>query len=178
MRRRIAVLLTPVLAVSVATGMLVASLAGSAWAKPITLTFHERNATELFRDVIPCLGDPAPLATITLTVNAVFHVTAAGIDDQGTPDPGDDVFIPPFHVTETTTGTFVAVPDDSSLPTFTGHVTQWDGANSNRKNFAATFTFTVIGHGSDGSTLKFHDTAHFSVTPAGATLEFDKPTCH
>ncbi len=149
-------------------------MAGSAQAsKPITMTFHEKNATETFHDVIPCMGE----GTITTTENGVFHVTAAGIDDQGTPDPEDDQFIPPYHVTGTFTGTVVAVPDDPSLPTFTGHFTQWFGENSNTKNFAATFTFTVIGRGSDGSTLKFHETAHFSVSAQGATLEFDKLRC-
>ncbi len=153
-------------------------MAGSAQAsRPITMTFHEKNATETFHDVIPCLGEGGVGATITTTENGVFHVTAAGIDDQGTPDPEDDVFIPPYHVTGTFTGTFEAVPDDSSLPTFTGHFTQWFGENSNTKNFAATFTFTVIGRGSDGSVLKFHETAHFSVSAQGATLEFDKPRC-
>jgi opacity protein-like surface antigen len=163
---------------AVLTGALFLGLtAGAAAAKPVTITFHEKNATETFKDVIPCLGEePAP-ATITTTENGVFHVTAAGIDDQGTPDPNDDTFIPPYHVTGTFTGTFVAVPDDSSLPTFTGHFTQWFGENANRKNFVTTFTFTVIGTGTDGSSLRFHETAHFSVTPGGATLEFDKPRC-
>jgi opacity protein-like surface antigen len=165
------------LLVAVATVLLLAVMSGTATASPVTFTFHEKNATTTFQDVIPCLGeDPVP-ATITTTENGVFHVTAAGIDDQGTPDPSDDVFIPPYHVTGTFTGTFLAVPDDPSFPTFTGHFTQWFGENSNRANFAATFTFTVIGSGSDGSALKFHETAHFSVTPNGATLEFDKPRC-
>jgi hypothetical protein len=168
-----------ILAVSLLVGVLVAALAGSAWAKPITLTFHEKNAIDTFHDVIPCLGEGAGApATITTIENGVFHVTAAGIDDKGTPDPDDDQFIPPYHVTGTFTGTFVALPDDSTLPTYAGHFTQWFGENSNRKNFATTFTFTVMGLGSDGSVIKFHETAHFSVTPSGATLEFDKPTCH
>lgn len=153
------------------------AMAGSALAsKPITLTFHEKHATDTFHEEIPCIDGGAE-ATITITENGVFHVTAAGIDDQGTPDPDDDVFIPPYHVTGTFTGTFVAVPDDPSLPTFTGHFTQWFGENSNTKTHVGTFTFTVIGHGSDGSTLKFHDTAHFRVTPQGVVLEFDKPRC-
>jgi hypothetical protein len=151
--------------------------AGSAQAAPVTLTFHEKNEVETFHDVFPCLGQGGAPATITTTENGVFHVTAAGIDDQGTPDPGDDTFIPPSHVTGTFTGTFLAVPDDPSLPTFTGHFTQWFGENSNNQNVAATFTFTIIGTGSDGSVIKFHETAHFSATPQGATLEFDEPRC-
>jgi len=167
-----------ILAVSIVAGLLVAALGGPAWAAPITLTFHEKNSVDTFHDSIPCLGDGGAPATITTTENGVFHVTAAGIDDQGTPDPDDDVFIPPYHVTGTFTGTFVAVPDDSALPTYQGHFTQWFGENANRANSAATFTFTVIGRGSDGSVIKFHETAHFSVTPAGVTTEFDKTVCH
>src|SRR6266545_5810805 len=152
--------------------------AGSARAsKPVTVTFHEKNATESFHDVIPCLEGGAG-ATITTTENGVFHVTAAGIDDQGTPDPEDDVFIPPYHITGTFTGTVVAVPDDPSLPTYTGHFTTWFGENSNAKSFVDTDTFTVIAHGSDGSIIKFHDTFHVTVNAQGqVTVEFDKPHC-
>ena len=145
-------------------------MAGSAAAsRPVTLTFHEKNATETFQDVIPCLADEPIPATITVTENGVFHVTAAGI--------AGDQFIPPYHVTGTFTGTFEAVPEDSSFPTFTGHFTQWFGENFNTKNHVGTFTFTVIGRGSDGSRLRFHETAHFLVTPHGVVLEFDKPRC-
>ena len=166
------------LAVSALVGLVVVAMSGSAWARPITLTFHEKNATETFHDVIPCLGDEPVPATITTTENSVFHVTAAGIDDQGTPDPEDDVFIPPYHLTGTFTGTFIAVPDDRSLPTFRGHFTQWFGENSNRKTLTSTFTFTVIGRAADGSVIKFHETAHFGVTPSGVTFEFDMARCH
>jgi hypothetical protein len=167
------------IAVLATAALLVGMLAGTAWAKPITLTFHERNAVETFHDVIPCLGDEGALATITVTESGVFHVTAAGIDENDPADPEDDVFIPPYHVTGTFHGTFVAVPDDDSLPTFRGRFTQWFGENSNRKNFTATFTFTVIGHGDDGSVIKFHDTAHITMNAHGdVTVEFDKPLCH
>jgi hypothetical protein len=113
-----------------------------------------------------------------VTESGVFHVTAAGIDDQGTPDPSDDVFIPPFHVNGTFHGTVEAVPDDSSLPTFTGHYNSRFMENFNTRNHVGNFTFTVIAQGSDGSTVKFHEVGHFRVTPSGATTEFDKPTCH
>jgi hypothetical protein len=159
------------------TTLLFAAMSGTAQAAPVTMTFHEKSVTDTFHDVIPCLGEGGALGTITTTENGVFHVTAAAIDDQGTPDPDDDVFIPPYHVTGTFTGTFVAVPDDPSLPRFTGHFTQWFGENVNTKNVADTFTFTVIGRGSDGSVIRFHDTAHFSVTPNGAVLTFDRFRC-
>ena len=147
-------------------------LASPAWAKPVTVTEHEHKVTSTFHDVIPCFGADGAPATITTTENGVFHVTAAGIDDDGN-------VIPPYHVTGTFTGTFVAVPDDSSLPTFTGRFTQWFGENSNSGgSLIDTFTFHVIGHGSDGSTLKFHENAHITVGPDGTvTVSFDKPRC-
>src|SRR6266498_2367646 len=97
------------------------------WAAPITLTFHEKNSVDTFHDVIPCLGDGGAPATITTTENGVIHLTAAGFDENGNP-------IPPYHLTGTFTGTFVAVPDDPSLPTYTGHFATWFGENSNRKS--------------------------------------------
>jgi hypothetical protein len=39
-----------------------------------------------------------------------------------------------------------------------------------------TFTITVHGTGSDGSSFKVHETDHFNTTPAGA--EFFFTHCH
>jgi hypothetical protein len=131
-----------------------------AWAHATTKTFHIHNGTQTFVDRVPCIGGKA---TITLTFNAVFHQTriAAHL----------------FHVTETMTGTFVAVPLHPSRPTFTGHFTQWHGFNSNRQSLTGTFTFSVHGVGSDGSTVNFHEVAHFTMTKSGVTVKFDKATC-
>jgi hypothetical protein len=128
------------------------------------VTTHEHNATDTFTDVVPCVPG-SPLYDITITYNEVDHVTF-------TPNGS-------FHATFTQTGTFVAVPDsDPSLPTYTGHFTQWDGFNGNRQNATGTFTFTIHGTGSDGSSIDFHETAHFTVNPDGTvTSEFDKVTC-
>jgi hypothetical protein len=82
--------------------------------------------------------------------------TAAALDENGDP-------IPPYHITGTFTGTVTAVPEDPSLPTYTGHFTTWFGENSNQKTFNDTDTFTVILTGNDGSTVKFHDTFHVTV---------------
>lgn len=38
-------------------------------------------------------------------------------------------------------------------------------------------TFTAHLTGSDGSTIKFHDTAHLSTSASGLTVSFDKPMC-
>jgi len=134
------------------------ALPAQAGATSQTLTIH--NGTDTFVDVNPCTGDPA---TITLTFNAVMHLT---ILESGA-----------VHGTETQAGTFQLVPRDPSLPSFTGRFTEWDGFNANSRNFAATFTFHVIGKGSDGSILRFHEDAHFSVSASGMTVEFDRPRC-
>jgi len=123
-----------------------------------TETFH--NVTETFSDVNACTGDPG---TVTITYNGVVHVTLL---PNGT-----------SHFTITQTGDVVFVPDDPSLPTYTGHFTNWAGFNSNNKNGAGTFTFTVHVTGSDGSTLKFHVTEHFSVSASGIVNTFSKPRC-
>ena len=134
------------------------ALPAQAGATSQTLTIH--NGTDTFVDVNPCTGDPA---TITITFNAVMHLTFL---ESGA-----------VHGTETQTGTFQLVPIDPSLPSFTGRFTEWDGFNANSRNFAATFTFHIIGEGSDGSTLRFHEVAHFSVSASGMTVEFDRPRC-
>jgi hypothetical protein len=131
---------------------------------PVTTTNTVKNATETFVDVIPtCTENPnAPLYQITLTDNAVEHLT----------DFGDGR----VHETDTTTGTFVAVPLDPSLPSFTGKFTIWDGFNANNQVVNGTATMTVHGTGSDGSTFKVHETDHFNTTPMGAAFFFTH--CH
>ena len=62
-------------------------------------------------------------------------------------------------------------------PTFTGHFTQWDGFNSNRQSATGTFTFSIHGTGSDGSSVKFHDVEHFTMTKTSVTVHFEKPKC-
>jgi len=155
MRRLI---LPAVLLATALAGNPLSALPAQAAATSQTLTIH--NGTDTFVDVNPCTGDPA---TITITFNAVMHLTFL---ESGA-----------VHGTETQTGTFQLVPIDSSLPSFTGRFTEWDGFNANSRNFSATFTFHIIGKGSDGSTLRFHEVAHFSVSASGMTVEFDRPRC-
>lgn len=135
-----------------------ASSALAEGAVTFTETFH--NESESFPDVNSCTGDPG---TVTITYNGVVHVTLL---PNGT-----------SHFTITQTGDVVFVPDDPSLPTYTGHFTTWAGFNSNNKNEAGTVTFTVKVTGSDGSTLKFHLTEHFSVSASGVVNAFSKPRC-
>jgi hypothetical protein len=128
----------------------------AAAATSTTQTFH--NATQVIVDVIPCTGTPA---TITIVYNGVFHINSL---------PGGE-----FWTTFTQTGTFTAVPFDSTQPTLTGRFTVWGNFNLNEQNQNSTFTFTV--RASDGTV--FHDTAHFTMNANGEiTTMFDKPSCH
>lgn len=138
------------------------AFAAGAGAVSITQTFH--NAIQTMPAANPCTGDPG---MVTITYNGVAHATflTSGVG-AGT---GWETF--------TATGDFVFTPNDLTKPTFTGNFTAWDGENINLQNFAATAIFVLHGTGSDGSTLTFHDVAHFSVSASGVTISFDKPTC-
>ena len=51
------------------------------------------------------------------------------------------------------------------------------GTSDNKQNGVDHSTFTAHLTGSDGSTIKFHDTAHVSTSASGMTVSFDKPMC-
>jgi hypothetical protein len=151
-----------VTAASLALLLTSSALAAGAGAVSVTETFH--NATTSFPAVNFCSGETG---TVELTYNGVAHATfLTGGNVAGT-----------GHATFTATGDFVFTPDDPAGVTITGHVTTWDGENSNLQNYAATATFIGHGTGSDGSTLTYHDVAHFSVSASGITISFDKPSC-
>jgi hypothetical protein len=96
--------------------------------------------------------------TVTITYNAVFHFTET---KNG------------VHLTGTTTGVF--------------HFAQWFGENYNPNIDNATFTFNVVGKGSDGSRLNFHVVSHvtaetidFTTDPPtfeGVRVEFERARC-
>jgi hypothetical protein len=148
--------------VFLATITMLAFTASAAAALPVVNeTDVVKNGTDTFLDVNPCTGEPA---TITTTFNAVFHITEFA---DGT-----------VRVTGTTTGTFLADTIDASRPDFSGRFTSWFGFNGNTKNATGTSTFTVVGKGTDGSRLRFHETASFTLNANGeVTVEFDKVTC-
>ena len=125
-------------------------------------TFHD--ATASFPSPNPCTGVSG---TVSLTYNGVFHVTTltSGIG-AGT-----------FWATGTQTGAFAFTPDDPAQPSYAGHFTTWFGEADNKQNGVDHSTFTVHLTGSDGSTIKFHDTAHLSTSASGLTVSFDKPMC-
>jgi hypothetical protein len=145
--------------VSLAVLVLTLALASPAAARATSYTQTVHDVTEVLVGMtIPCTGEPA---TITITYNGVFHINSL---------PGGE-----YWTTFTQTGTFTAVPLDSTQPTLTGRFTIWGNFNLNERNQNTTFTFTV--RASDGSV--FHDTAHFTMNANGEiTTSFDKPTCH
>jgi hypothetical protein len=135
-------------------------LAGPAYAGPPTTTTNTaKGVVETFVDVVPTCEGGGPLYTITTTSNLIEHETVFQ-DGQ-------------LHATFTQTGTFSAVPlNDPSLPSYTGKFTTWGGFNQNASTVNGTFTFTVRGTGSDGSTFSNHNVDHFNVVPDGTAYEF------
>jgi hypothetical protein len=134
-------------------------LAAPAFAQPPTTeTTHQKGLVETFVDVIPTCEEDGPLYTITTTSNLVMHET---IFDDGR-----------VHATFTQTGKFVAVPLNPSLPSFTGRFTQWGGFNQNGETVNGTFTFSLRGTGSDGSTVTLNLVEHFNERPDGTVNEF------
>lgn len=107
---------------------------------------------------------------ITTNARGVFHVTAAGIDEE-------ENFIPPYHVTGTVSGTFVAVPSDGTGPTFTGRFTDRFGETEMITHSTGTTTFFVQGRSSDGSRVSFHLVTHYTITGTGVEFGFEKPSC-
>jgi hypothetical protein len=132
-------------------------------APPTTETTHQKGLVETFIDVVPGCEGAADPYEITTTANTVEHVTAF---DDGR-----------VHFKFISTGTFVAVSAaDPGLPSYSGHFTVSGAFNINKKTTNGTFTFNVIGTGSDGSTLKNHVVEHFNGRPNGTVREFFR--CH
>ena len=150
--------LLPLVVIGLIVGLAVPAVA----APPVTETFTEHGATETFIDVAPTCEVGGALYQITLTFNGVDHTTVFG-DGR-------------VHATFTQTGTFVAVPLDSSDPSASGHFTVWGGFNQNNSTVNGTFTFNVNGVFDDGTRISTHLVDHFNVTPSGA--EFFFTHCH
>ena len=146
---------------ALAAALITVFTAGTAAAAPETTTSHEHGLVETFVDVIPTCDDSATdLYTITATSNIVEHETVFA-DGR-------------VHATFTQTGRFVAVPlADPSLPSYTGRFTTWGNFNQNGDSVSnSTFTFSVRGTGSDGSTFRVNQVGHFNQRPDGSVNEF------
>jgi hypothetical protein len=62
--------------------------AGTAWAKPLTITTHDHKVTEIFTSTLSCHANERFISTVT--ASTTLHITAAGRDAQGN-------LLPPFH---------------------------------------------------------------------------------
>jgi hypothetical protein len=147
---------------------LVAATTVQAASPPVTFT-ETFAVTETFTDVVPC-REGLGAYEITINSQGVFHVTAAAIDEE-------ENFVPPYHVTEASTGTFVAVPSDGTGPTFTGRFTSRIGETEFFAPSTGTTTFSIRGTGSDGSRISFHLVAHYTINALGVEFGFEKPSC-
>jgi hypothetical protein len=119
-----------------------------------TMVFH--NETFSRPDFNPCTGAPGIL-TETLA-NDIFHTNVNGASD--------------IWVTGTQTGRVTFVPNDSSFPSYAGHLTSWFGASLNKSNSVFHDTFNAKVTGSDGSRITLHMVDHFSVSASGIQNSF------
>jgi hypothetical protein len=125
-----------------------------------TFTDVIKDASETFPEVEPCSGEAG---IVTITYNGVFHVTEH-------PDGH-------YHVTGTTTGTFVFDITDPTEPDLSGHFATWFGETSNPQTFVATVTFNARAVTTDGTRLSFHQTFHVTHVGSEVIVEFDKLRC-
>lgn len=129
--------------------------AGGDHTQSFTDTFHGYQ-TET--NVNPCNGDTVDISE---TSNVVNHVTY-------------------FPASDEVWGTFTeedkqSATDEGTGVVYTGHATFWGNINLNRQNANSTFTGTIRATGSDGSTIAFHETEHFTMLPSGGiSVSFDK----
>jgi len=103
----------------------------------------------------PCSG---ATGTLTFEFEGVVHTTTL---DSGT-----------FHGSATSTGTWTFVPDDSSQPTYAGHIAGFSEQNFTSKNLTLTNTFDVVLHGSDQSLLKLRAFFHITTNANGTVTAF------
>jgi len=150
------------LVAAVMGGTAATSRADSPYTVNVTLSAHK--AIEFDADVpfdTPCLVTTADVTEV-FTVQA--HVLAAGIDDQGN-------FVEPLHVEQAREESLLIVPNDPTLPTYTGHSTAQFTNFPNSPNTESTNTITL--RGTDGSHLLSHENIHVLVKPSGITLSVD-----
>src|SRR5829696_5037644 len=152
--------------------MLAAALAlaaaAPAWAKPITITTHDK-VTETFTGTLHCHPNEPSISTVT--AHATLHITAAGRDAQGN-------LLPPFHTHRLFQGKFLIVPADGTGPTYTGHFIELETVNARSLDgFVGTYTAIeqATARGSDGSKRRMHILVRYSVNAKGkVTVDFVK----
>jgi hypothetical protein len=153
--------------------ILVVATATAASAAPITRTTHSHDVST-FQGDFPCLGEPGrqdDAATITYDTNATLHITAAGEDADGN-------LIPPYHVVLIFVESFFVVPDNPTLPTYTGRDTATYVENTTQQTFGISATFNGKASGSDGSGFTFNSNFRVQVNANGdMTVDVFNFTC-
>ncbi len=124
----------------------------------------------------PCTKE---VGTVTEIENASAHLTAAGV--IGDPSEGVPAWTAPFKYTVSFTNHLIFVPDDPSRPTYEGHshthlsyvIKSADGLGT------GAFENQIILKGSDGSKIKWHETARGVLSPTEGIIETirDRPRC-
>jgi hypothetical protein len=134
-----------------------AAAAGGTHTQSMTQNFH---GTQTTTDLNPCNGDTVDL---NLDSNIVFHITYfPSSDEEWSTFTEEDKF---------------TASDEGTGVLYTGHSTFWGNFNMNRQNSNSTFTSTVRGTGSDGSTILYHEVGHYTMLPNGQiAVSFDKPS--
>jgi hypothetical protein len=166
---------------------------GPAGAAATTGTSHEHHVTSSFFDTRPCADDGLGYE-ITATVNTVEHETENAKGDHSTFTETGNFTARPAEVVRDTDGNPIRNDDDELDPaldtdgnvvylagvTYTGHYTAWGGGNfNNDKTSNFTFTFSVHGTGSDGSTFRENSIFHVvEAEPDITKLIFERDVCH
>jgi hypothetical protein len=123
-----------------------------------TMNFH--NVTETFPSVgLPCLPD----STVTVTYNAVMHITINGAGAS--------------WGTFTQEGSFTAVPFANPANPASGHFAIWFGFSLNNKNVVFHDTFNLHGTFADGTPVALHLVDHYSISANGTINVFTTITC-
>jgi hypothetical protein len=163
MRRGLLVLSTVLIALALIGGTAATSRADSPYTVNITLQAHKAIESDpgFLVDASPCF---VTIADVTEVFNGEIHVLAAGVDDQGN-------LVPPLQFEKTVEESLLIVPDDPTLPTYTGHSTVHVTNFENSPN--AGFTNTIILRGTNGSHLLFHENVHILVKANGIDLFVD-----
>jgi hypothetical protein len=146
--------------VSTAGGLATAAsaAAGTGGSGNTVITTQNFHAVVTFPSANPCTGNPS---VVTATSNVVTHETFF-------PATGED------HVTFTNEFRFTVV--EAAL-TATGHFITHSNFNMNQQNSNSSLTSSEHATESDGSTVTFHEVAHFTLNPGGIlTVSFDRPT--
>ena len=159
MRRGFLLLSATLIALSVVS----AAAADSPYTVNLTLRAHKAIEFDpgFLVDASPCF---VTTADVTEVFNGEIHVLAAGIDEQGN-------FVPPLHYEKTVEESLLVIPDDPTLPTYTGHSTVHVSNFENSPN--AGYTNTIVLRGTDGSHLLFHENVHILVKANGIDLAVD-----